>query len=209
MRYHVYSQPALRARLLRFLGPACITLAAVPSAVAQTGPLSRDLQIRLAVQAAPPALRDSATVQGYDASGAFVTLRTGTNKLICMAPNPTAERFEVSCHQADLEPFFARGRELIAQGITGQQRTRARWDEITTRKLPMPFGAVNHILTGSGFDPATAEIRDPFLRWVIYVPGATSATTGLPEQPGGPGGPWLMFPGTPGAHIMITPPSGK
>jgi len=54
-----------------------------------------------------------------------------------------------------------------------------------------------------------AEIRDPFLRWVIYVPNATSATTGLPEQAAGPGQPWLMFPGTPGAHIMITPPRGR
>jgi len=186
-----------------------MTLAVAPSVVAQTAALSRDLQIRLAVQAAPPALRDSASVQGYDASGAFVTIRKGTNKLICMAPDPKAERFEVSCHQADLEPFFARGRELRDQGITGQQRTRARWDEITAGTLPMPFGTVNHILTGNGFDPASAEIRDPFLRWVIYVPGATAATTGLPEQPGGPGGPWLMFPGTPGAHIMITPPTGK
>jgi hypothetical protein len=203
----VLSHPELRTRLFGVLAPACLAFAA--PVIAQTGPLPRDLQIRLAVRAAPPGLGDSATVQGYDASGAFVTLRKGTNKLICMAPNPKAERFEVSCHQADLEPFFARGRELSAQGVSGQARTRARWDEITAGKLPMPFGAVNNILTGSGFDSATAEIRDPFLRWVIYVPGATSATTGLPEQPGGPGGPWLMFPGTPGAHIMITPPSGK
>ena len=207
-RYDVQFHPELRSGPLRFLAPACLLLAAT-TAVAQTGPLPADLQIRLAVQAAPPALRDSATVQGYDPSGAFVTLRKGTNELICMAPDPKAERFEVSCHQADLKPFFARGRELLAQGITGQQRTQARWDEITAGTLTIPHGTTNTILTGSGFDPATAEIHDPFVRWVIYVPGATSATTGLPEQPAAPGGPWVMFPGTPGAHIMVTPPGGQ
>jgi hypothetical protein len=192
-----------------FLTPVLMALMIAPTVAAQTRPLSRDLQIRLAVQAGAPALRDSATVQGYDGSGAFVTLRKGTNKLICMAPNPKSEQFEVSCHQADLEPFFARGRELMAQGVTGQARNRARWDDITAGKFKMPIGAVNSILTGSGFDSATGEIRDPYLRWVIYVPGATQATTGLPARPMEPGGPWLMFPGTPGAHIMISPPGGR
>jgi hypothetical protein len=173
---------------------------------AQTRPLSRDLQIRLAVEAAPAALRDGATVQGYDVSGAFVTLRKGTNALICMAPDPASERFEVSCHQADLEPFFARGRELRAQGITGRARTQARWDEIAAGTLRMPSGATNTILTGSGFDSTTAEIHDPSVRWVIYLPGATGASTGLPEQPTAAGSPWVMFAGTPGAHIMISPP---
>lgn len=179
------------------------------TAGAQARPLPADLQIRLAVQAAPPAMRDSATVQGYDDSGAFVTLRKGTNELICMAPDPKRERFEVSCHQAGLEPFFARGRDLIAKGITGTQRVKTRWDEIAAGKLPLPYGASNTILTGSGFDSATAEIHDPFTRWVIYTPGATSATTGLSTRPAGPGAPWLMFAGTPGAHIMITPAGRK
>jgi len=190
------------------LAAAALSLA-VSAAAAQTRPLPAALQIRLAVEAAPPALRDSATVQGYDASGKFVTLRKGTNDLICMAPNPDAKHFEVSCHQAGLEPFFARGRELIQQGITGGRRLKARWDEITAGKLSIPYGAANTIITGSGFDTATAEIHDPFVRWVIYTPGATSASTGLSDKPAGPGAPWLMFAGTPGAHIMIVPSRGK
>jgi hypothetical protein len=184
-------------------------LLAAPPARAQAAPLPADLQIRLAVQAAPPAYRDSATVQGYDASGAFVTLRQGTNSLICMAPDPTHEDFEVSCHQSDLEPFFARGRELRSRGVTGKVRTQTRWEDITAGTLPMPYGATNAILTATGFDTSTAEIHNPSIRWVVYVPGATGASTGLPEQPTAPGAPWLMFGGTPGAHIMISPPRGK
>jgi len=51
-----------------------------------------------------------------------------------------------------------------------------------------------------------AEIVEPYLRYVVYTPYATAESTGLPLDPPGPGGPWIMFPGTAGAHIMISPP---
>jgi hypothetical protein len=169
--------------------------------------LSAEVQIRLAVQAGPKEFHDGAAVQGYDAAGSFVTLRRGSNGLICMAPNPAAQSLEVSCHSAGLEPFFARGRELSDQGVTGQDRVMARWKEYDEGKLAIPTGSVNYILTGSGFDAATGEIADAYLRWTIYTPGATVQSTGISDQPSA-GGPWLMFPGTAGAHIMITPPRG-
>ena len=171
------------------------------------GQLPAETQIALAVQAAPPEMRTDATVQGYDDAGNFVTLREGSNDMICMAPNPGMEQFEVSCHHVDLEPFFERGRELRAQGITGQERTQTRWDEVEAGTLPLPYGTVNYILTGAGFDAATAEIDQPSVRWVIYTPNATPESTGLSTQPAA-SAPWLMFSGTPGAHIMITPPAG-
>ncbi len=164
-----------------------------------------DLQISLALQAAPEEMRDDATVQGYNREGTFVILRQGGNDLFCMAPDPNRESFEVSCHHGALEPFFERGRELIAEGITGQDRVQARWDEFTAGTLPIPSGSVNYILAGSGFNPGTGEVTDPYLRWTVYMPNATSESTGMSQAPSA-GGPWLMFPGTPGAHIMITPP---
>lgn len=194
---------------LRFalVASAIASLAATPaSAQHPWSGLPADVQIRLAVQAAPADMRDGATVQGYDAAGAFVTLRRGDNDLICMAPNPGSEQLEVSCHHEGLEPFFARGRELAAQGVTGQHRVSARWKEYEEGKLPIPYGSVNHILTGTGFDPATGALEGAYLRWTIYTPMATPATTGITDQPGP--GPWLMFPGTAGSHIMITPPRG-
>jgi hypothetical protein len=169
-------------------------------------PLPPELQIRLAVQAAPAALRDSVTVQGWTAAGGFTTLRQGGAAIICVAPNPAAAQLEVSCHHRDLEAFLARGRELAAQGVGVDRRTRMRWDEITAGRLRLPSGVVNTIMTGSGFDSATGAILNPYTRWVIYVPHATAASTGLSDVPTGPGQPWLMFAGTPGAHIMISPP---
>lgn len=180
-----------------------------PSAlVAQSDPIPADMQIRLAVQAAPPAMRADATVQGWNADGEFVELRAGDGPMVCMAPNPLSEQFEVSCHHRDLEPYFQRGRDLAAAGITGNERTLARWAEVDSGELPLPAGTTNHILTGSGFDPVSGEIFDAFTRWVVYMPGVTGADVGLSEQPVAPGVPWVMFPGTAGAHLMITPPRG-
>jgi hypothetical protein len=72
-----------------------------------------------------------------------------------------------------------------------------------TLAVPEP-GASNYILTGA-YDAATGEVSDAYLRWVVYTPYATPATTGLTTR-GSESAPWLMFPGTPGAHIMIVPP---
>lgn len=171
------------------------------------GPLEVEAQIAFAVQAAPAAMRADATVQGYDAAGTFVTLRQGSNELVCMAPNPESVVFEVSCHHVDLEPFFERGRELRAQGITGNERVQKRFEEIEAGTLPMPYGATNYILRGDGFDAATATIDNPYLRWVIYTPFATPETTGLSTDAQS-SAPWLMFPGSAGSHIMISPPAG-
>ena len=189
---------------LLLLAVALYVPAAGVSAQTAWSALDADTQILLAVQAAPESMRSGATVQGHDASGAFVTLRQGANGLICIAPRPAAEELEVSCHFAGLEPFFARGRQLAEEGITGEQRTLARWNEYTAGTLPIPTGSVNYILTGSGFDPETGAFEGAYLRWTIYTPNATPESTGISAE-FNEGGPWLMFPGTPGSHIMITP----
>lgn len=190
-------------------GAAAALLLGGPSLEAQQpwSGLPPELQIRLAVQAAPQGLRESATVQGWNEEGEFVVLREGAGELICMAPDPAREEFEVSCHHEDLEDYFQMGRDLHAQGITGQERLQARWDAYTAGEIDIPTGTVNHILTGSGFNPATGEVTDPYLRSTVYTPGATPESTGIGIQPAADA-PWLMFPGTPGSHIMITPPRG-
>ena len=37
---------------------------------------------------------------------------------------------------------------------------------------------------------------------VMYMPGATAESTGLTAVPS-KDGPWIMFPGTPKAHMML------
>lgn len=168
-----------------------------------------DVQIAAALQAAPEDRRAAATVLGYDAAGAVVTLRQGTNDIVCLADNPKDTNFSVACYHKDLEPFMARGRELDEQGIAGKERTATRLQEVDDGKLPMPKEPRTlYVLHGSGFDAATSTVKDAYLRWVIYTPYATPESTGLSTKPA-ENAPWLMDPGTAGAHIMITPPRPK
>jgi hypothetical protein len=115
------------------------------------------------------------------------------------------ERFEVVCYHASLEAYIVRGRELRAEGVTGREADEARWAEAEEGRLSLPEPSIIlHILTGEGYDAEEDRILDPFMRWVIYVPYATAESTGLSTEPAR-GSPWLMYPGTPGAHIMVTP----
>src|SRR5438552_817481 len=72
-------------------------------------------QIAAAVLAAPKDRRSDATVLGYNAKGEVVTLRKGTNDLVCLADDPADKTFSVACYHKDLEPFMARGRELASK----------------------------------------------------------------------------------------------
>jgi len=172
-------------------------------------PPPAETQIAAAVLAAPEERRPDATVLGYDGKGALVTLRKGTNDLVCLADNPAEDGFSAACYHKDLEPFMARGRELTAQGITGRQRNETRWKEIEGGKLPMSREPrMLYVLTGKTFDASTGQVVEAYLRWVIYVPFATAQSTGFSTK-AAPGAPWLMDAGTAGAHVMISPPRPK
>jgi hypothetical protein len=167
---------------------------------------SAQVQVAGAVLAAPVELREGAAVLGYDAQGARVQIREGKNEMICLATDPAKTAFNAACYHKDLEPFMSRGRELLAQKVTGAERNKIRFKEIQDGKLPMPREPRTlYVLTGTSFDAASGQVRDPYLRWVIYVPFATPESTGLSTK-ASDSAPWLMAPGTAGAHIMINPP---
>jgi hypothetical protein len=166
---------------------------------------SAEWQIKTAVLAAPKAEQDGATVLGYDPSGKVVTLRKGTNNLICLADDPKAKGFSVACYHKNLEPFMARGRELAAQGKKPNEILKIREEEVKSGKLTMPDRGVLNVTTGK-HNEATGEVTDVYTRFVVYIPYATPESTGIPLAPLAPGGPWIMDPGTHRAHIMINPP---
>jgi hypothetical protein len=167
---------------------------------------SAQVQIAGAVLAAPAELRDGAAVLGFDAHGGRVQIREGKNELICLATDPAKTAFNVACYHKDLEPFMARGRELLAQNVTGAKRNEIRFKEVEDGKLPMSKEPRTlYVLTGTSFDAASGRVQDSYLRWVIYVPFATPQSTGLSTK-ASDSAPWLMSPGTVGAHIMINPP---
>lgn len=161
-------------------------------------------QIAAAITALPPELRAGAAVLGYNSDGKLVSLRAGTNDMICLAPDPAAKGFHSACYHKSMEPFMARGRELRAQGIKGEQVDTVRFAEVRSGKIRMPTQpAALYQIFGGTFEPATGTVSGGNHLFVVYIPFATAATTGLSANPSDKS-PWIMFPGTPKAHIMFT-----
>jgi hypothetical protein len=165
-----------------------------------------DWMIAASVLAAPGPHRDGAEVRAWTGDGHLVTLREGTNALICLGPRPDSDAFAVACYHRSLEPFMERGRALLRAGVEGRERDEVRWREIRDGLLPMPAAAMvyNLVLLDAGFDPATVDPATGRRLHALYIRDATAEDTGLPTRPGD--GPWLMFPGTPSAHIMYALP---
>ena len=171
---------------------------------------SAEIQIKTAVLAAPEDKRAGAMVYGYDAKGKFVVLRKGTNEIICLADNPDQKGFSVSCYHKDLEHFMTRGRKLKDAGKTTQEIFDIREAEAKSGKLAMPKQASNlqvYSASEENYNATKGEVTKGSFRYVVYIPWATAASTGLPTKPEAPGMPWIMNPGTHRAHIMIDPVS--
>lgn len=137
-------------------------------------------------------------------------MRKGTNEMICLADDPNQPGFSVACYHRDLEPFMRRGRELRKEGKKSAEIFAIREKEVKAGTLKMPVKpTMLYVLTCSkdNYNDTTGEVKDTYLRYVVYVPYATPESTGLSTKPEAPGEPWLMHPGTHGAHIMINPPT--
>lgn len=195
---------------------AALTLTAL-SVSAQTASVSTsvtpvvpspDMQIKTAVLAAPADKRADATVYGYSDKNEFMLLRKGTNELVCLADDPAQKGLSVSCYHKDLEPFMSRGRALKKEGKTAKEILETREAEAKSKKLMMPAHPSSlfvYTAKDENYDRATGDVKDGYLRYVVYIPYATAESTGLPLKPEAPGMPWIMDPGTHRAHIMINP----
>ena len=161
-------------------------------------------QILAAVSPLPEQLRDGAAVLGYRA-GQLVSLRGGTNVMICLADNPAQQGFHAACYHKDLEPFMARGRALRAAGHETTAVDSVRQAEIEAGTLAMPREprALYSLTSRQEYDAATSTVPDGRRLYVIYMPFATETSTGISTTPAGDR-PWLMEPGMPWAHVMIS-----
>jgi len=168
---------------------------------AQTPP-PPDTQIAAAVKAAPASMRDGATVLGYTDDLTLTTLRERDGALVCLADDPQEEGFHAACYHESLAPFMQRGRELRRQGVPAVDSVRRAEIERGALSYPEKPAALYN-LSGT-YDAAADTVRDASRLHVVYVPYQTAESTGLPTTP--QGGPWLMEPGQPWAHIMIRNP---
>jgi len=148
----------------------------------------------------PEDLRAGATVYTYDkATGARKVLRAGNNQVECM---PKSEDGFTWCYSKETSARRDFAAKLRAEGKDAKAVQAAMAEATKNGTIPeAPFGVMSYRLYGK---------RDRIqLLWVLSVPGATPESIGVSTESQRDnalemhGQPWLMLPGTPGAHIMI------
>jgi hypothetical protein len=172
-----------------------IILAGQPSAMAQSAD-----DIAKAVLPLPEDLRANAMIYAYDEKGDRKVLRPGSNMVECMPKDPGTGF--TRCYNkitADRRDFEAK---LNARKMPEKELDAAMDRATKEGKIKAaPFGVINYRYTDDD-----KRIK---LLWIMSVPNATPEMTGVStvsQQAAalkGKGLPWMMLPGTPGAHIMI------
>ena len=159
-----------------------------------------DPRIAEALKPLPEDLKAAATVVAYDkTTGARQVLRKGENQIECQ---PKADDGFVRCYNKVLAPRRDMEAKLRAEKKTDEQVTAAIQAALKDGTLkPTPFGTMSYRYSD---DPQRIK-----LLWVMSVPNATPESLGVSTKSqrdaalAGHGMPWMMLPGTPGAHIMI------
>ncbi|HLH41969.1 MAG TPA: hypothetical protein VKV74_03195 [Bryobacteraceae bacterium] len=156
--------------------------------------LAQSPEIDKALMAAPANLKKDATVIKWKSDYTYDTLREGKNGLVCYDESglPGEPAFKVECTMKGNLPRAAQNLKFEAMGA-GKQAALDAAEKDGTRIKP-EFGSVWYHAMG---DPA-----NPRYHMTIAVPGATSASMGLPDN-GKQGGVWIMNAGTSTAHLMI------
>jgi hypothetical protein len=149
------------------------------------------------LEAAPPNQREGATVIKWKADYTYDTLKKGTNRLVCyeLSGMPGQLAFSIECTS---EANLARAAQNLKFEAAGDKaKTQALLDEAEkTGTRPKPeFGSVWFHLQGPSKEQARKHMT-------VALPGATTASTGLPDNPR-QGGAWIMNAGTSTAHLMV------
>ena len=184
--------------MTRALGFTAAVLLAGPL-VAGAQAQSVDAQVKEAVQVLPAELQAGATVVTYDAAGARKVLRQGTNFMECQ---PRMADGFTRCYHKSLGPRRDLEAKLRAEKKTDEQVSAAVAEAVKAGTLPPSAPAM---MSYRGYDK-----RDRIQSlWVISLPNRTPESVGVSTGSQrdaaleGYGLPWMMLPGTPGAHVMI------
>ena len=138
--------------------------------------------IEQALSAASGRAGQNATVIKWNADQTYTTIQEGTNQVVCYSRADERDRpaFAVQCTTiANLE-LVAQNRKFRAQNGT---------------RVPAAYGSF--FTSANGADQAGA-----FSHTTISMPGATTASSGFPDNPK-QGGAGIMAAGTSEAHLML------
>jgi hypothetical protein len=183
-------------KLTLSLGMGLLAAAAAQAQTNAAPALTNEQLIERATAAVARQMRDTATVIKWHADNTYETIKKGTSRLVCYdrSDQPGKQAFAVQCTSLGNLDRVAQNRKFEA--MTDRTARQAALDEAEkngTRAKP-EFGSVWYDMNGADQEHARVHIT-------IAVPGATSQSTGLPDNPQ-KGGAWLMNAGTSTAHIM-------
>ena len=167
-------------------------LAVSTSALAQTTAETVDR----ALAAAPRQMREGAAVIKWNPDYTYETLKKGINRLVCYdrSGEPGEQAFAVQCTSVGNLDRVAQNRRLEAESDKAKRQAMLDAAEANGTRVKPEYGSVWYSMDGP--DQANARIHT-----TIAVPGATTQSTGLPDNPK-QGGVWIMNAGTTTAHIM-------
>ena len=165
-------------------------------------------QIASAVLPLPEVMREYATVLGYAPDLSLVTLRRGSNGMVCTASRPGQSEFDVRCYHESFMPLVRRLRELNSQGVKLEEIYRIVDAEVKAKKLEIPdHPTAGYRMLGplSAYQATTNTVGKEIESWQsVHFPYKTAAELGLPEE-----GqvnrtmPYVMASGTFWSHVMI------
>lgn len=152
--------------------------------------------IERALAAAPARMREGATVIKWKPDHTYETLKKGTNRLVCYerSGEPGQQPFAVQCTSVGNLDRVAQNRKFEAMSDKAARQAALDAAEKDGTRVKPEYGSVWYTMNGP--DQARARIHT-----TIAVPGATTQSTGLPDNPK-QGGAWIMNAGTSTAHIM-------
>jgi len=147
-----------------------------------------------AVLALPANLREAATVIKWKPDFTYDTLKKGTNNLVCydLSGMPKHQPFTVECTSMGNLDRVAQNLKFEAMGDKTKYALDAA-EKDGTRVKPQ-YGSVWYHFMGADQEHARMHMT-------IAVPGATTASTGLPDKAGN-NSVWIMNAGTTTAHLM-------
>jgi hypothetical protein len=178
-------------KMKRIIPIVCSLLAVSAGAFAQDAAIDKPLM------AAPAQLKAGAGVIKWKADYTYDTLKAGTNNLVCYdksgMPGVQQAIYEECTNKGNL-PRIAQN--LKFEAIADKAASKAAFDkaEADGSRVKPEFGSVFYHVMGADPDHLRTHMT-------IAVPGATTATIGLPSD-NKSGGVWIMNAGTTTAHLM-------
>lgn len=184
---------------ISFCAMVMVALGAITQeAPAQLSPAARaDLVLSLL----PADSRPGATVLLRDEHGDDV-YREGDGRFLCVSDASPADRISMICHHQVLEERLRYERSLRdATGLGGDEFRERLCKDVEAEGLGVPPGSMEITATLLRDDEG-GHAEEMTVYHLLWVPGESAASMGVPDEDPGEGRPFLHHAETCGAHVM-------